>query len=804
MMAKQVRYGAAEPLQIYRDDFYDQTTPVISQAPMPLAAKPPRRPLQPANSNTVMLKPPSAMTPLQKSPLKPTNARISDSSSAPTKPPQGQKKLNNVQMPPPGALAPSTDSLQKKPPTSRFKAVAQKPPAQDLTNLQFVDQSPQTIIFPAPTQFNLPLENCYQKSSGKRVLTDSPTSDKESRPAKKQNTGEPIPIPEPGSFPPIIDDGTKPHHSYATLIGMAILRSPQRRLTLSQIYKWIAETFSFYQLSDSGWQNSIRHNLSLNKHFIKQERPKDDPGKGNYWAIEPGAEQFFMKEKPSRKAPPSAENLPVMSTRLEPSQPLGVQPQAPKSQSSKPQPQLLQAPPPPPPPPQPPQASLPEEPVLPPQLPTTQAQLAPHPSSSQATLMPLLPELSSDATIAASEIGSVDDVTYRVFENAVPNESNIYSPFPAVVHSSPPVPKHVEARHSTTPPQPKTKGRRKRWTTSMDDSGYISSLDSSILRPSQHSNVLNSADRSHVSTGRAEEEIARLRTSSYDSPSKGRPYGYAPPSSSPLRQALANQSGQMLPPLTPAMKLKAPPMPPPSVSPTTNLRLHRESVQSMVDATYQRVAALLPEDDSLLQLTPNPNFTLDDMLFGFERGTDNVTSEIDIFQDSPFGYYNFGVSPTINQYNGSPIKQSARRQRPERSQSTGALTEMTNFSRGNGNDAASFLKVPSQPVDLNTGTPSKVFEGMPSSPSKVFLESPCKINPMSNGNLENLEPWMMMNDLCGPDFLEDNEFSGIDMLAGFEKIGSTPANVSRPVNNAPTIAGPPPRQSYSRCYSNIF
>lgn len=801
MMAKQARYGAAEPLQIYQDDLYDQTTPIISQAPMSLAAKPPRRPLQPANSNSVMLKPPSTMAPLQKSPLKPANARISDSSSAPTKPPQSQKKLKNVQMPPPGALAPSTDSLQKKPPMSRFKTVAQKPPAQDLTNLQFVDQSPQTTIFPAPTQFNLPPENCYQKPSGKRVLTDSPTSDKDSRPAKKQNTGEPIPIPEPGSFPPIIDDGTKPHHSYATLIGMAILRSPQRRLTLSQIYKWIAETYSFYQLSDSGWQNSIRHNLSLNKHFIKQERPKDDPGKGNYWAIEPGAEQFFMKEKPSRKAPPSAENLPVMSTRLEPSQPLGVQPQGLKSHSSKAQPQPLQAPPPPP---QQPQAPLPEEPVLPPQLPTTQAQLAPLLSSSQATLMPLLPELSSDATIPASETGTVEDVTYQGFENGVFNGSNLYSPLPAVVQSSPPVPKHIKARHSTTPPQQRTKGRRKRWTTSMDDSGYISSLDSSILRPSQHSNLLNSADRSHLSTGRAEEEIARLRTSSYDSPSKGRSYGYAPPSCSPIRQAPATQSGQMLPPLTPAMKLKAPPMPPPSVSPTTNLRLHRENVQSMVDATYQRVAALLPEDDPLLQLTPNPTFALDDMLFGFEHRTDNATSEIDIFQDSPFGYYNFGISPAINQYNGSPIKQSARRQRIERSQSTGALTDMTNMSRGNANDAASFLKVPSQPVDLNAGTPSKVFDGLPSSPSKVFLESPCKINTSSNDNLENLEPWMTLNDFCGPDFLEDNDFSGIDMLAGFEKIGSTPANVSRPVNSAPAVAGPPPRQSYSRCYSNIF
>lgn len=96
----------------------------------------------------------------------------------------------------------------------------------------------------------------------------------------------------------LIDDGKKPPFSYAMLIGMAILRSPKQRLTLAQIYQWINDTFSYYRKSQSGWQNSIRHNLSLSKAFIKQHRPKNDPGKGNYWCVAPGYEhQFYNPTK---------------------------------------------------------------------------------------------------------------------------------------------------------------------------------------------------------------------------------------------------------------------------------------------------------------------------------------------------------------------------------------------------------------------------------------------------------------------------------------------------------------------------
>lgn len=79
----------------------------------------------------------------------------------------------------------------------------------------------------------------------------------------------------------------KPPYSYATMIWMAMKDSKRQKITLSSIYKWITENFKYYQVADPSWQNSIRHNLSLNKCFQKVPRRKDEPGKGGFWRIDP-------------------------------------------------------------------------------------------------------------------------------------------------------------------------------------------------------------------------------------------------------------------------------------------------------------------------------------------------------------------------------------------------------------------------------------------------------------------------------------------------------------------------------------
>ncbi|XP_032691557.1 forkhead box protein P1 isoform X22 [Odontomachus brunneus] len=106
----------------------------------------------------------------------------------------------------------------------------------------------------------------------------------------------------------------RPPFTYASLIRQSIIESPEKQLTLNEIYNWFQNTFCYFRRNaatwkeesrnvgrgtfcyfrrnTATWKNAVRHNLSLHKCFMRVENVK-----GAVWTVD---EVEFYKRRPQR------------------------------------------------------------------------------------------------------------------------------------------------------------------------------------------------------------------------------------------------------------------------------------------------------------------------------------------------------------------------------------------------------------------------------------------------------------------------------------------------------------------------
>ncbi|XP_068601919.1 forkhead box protein N1 [Brachionichthys hirsutus] len=89
----------------------------------------------------------------------------------------------------------------------------------------------------------------------------------------------------------------KPIYSYSVLIFMALRNSKTGSLPVSEIYSFMIENFPYFKTAPDGWKNSVRHNLSLNKCFVKVEnRNGNSSRKGCLWSLNPAKVEKMQDE----------------------------------------------------------------------------------------------------------------------------------------------------------------------------------------------------------------------------------------------------------------------------------------------------------------------------------------------------------------------------------------------------------------------------------------------------------------------------------------------------------------------------
>ncbi|PHH67359.1 hypothetical protein CDD81_126 [Ophiocordyceps australis] len=100
------------------------------------------------------------------------------------------------------------------------------------------------------------------------------------------------------------DEG-KLDEPYAKLIYKAFMSQPDHSMTLQDIYQWFRDNTTKASSEKGGWQNSIRHNLSMNAAFQKRQIKEEtslngacivhDSKRANEWVLEDWAVRYGVQ-----------------------------------------------------------------------------------------------------------------------------------------------------------------------------------------------------------------------------------------------------------------------------------------------------------------------------------------------------------------------------------------------------------------------------------------------------------------------------------------------------------------------------
>ncbi|VDK23356.1 unnamed protein product [Taenia asiatica] len=96
----------------------------------------------------------------------------------------------------------------------------------------------------------------------------------------------------------------QPPFTHTALICMSMQAMGKKKITLDEIYSWMAENFAFYRDSEPTWKLALRQTLMRNSIFQRVPRRKEEPGGwGDMWRLHPDI-RSKLRDLTYQDAPP--------------------------------------------------------------------------------------------------------------------------------------------------------------------------------------------------------------------------------------------------------------------------------------------------------------------------------------------------------------------------------------------------------------------------------------------------------------------------------------------------------------------